>query len=242
MNRPAPDTFRFLLLAAMTAAAVVLVAATPLRHYLDRERIQEFSRGLGWYGVAVLLFLSAVTPLLMVPRMPLAMAAGFLYGTLWGAVLANVGGALGAVGGFLFARHMGRAFVLRRLGPRRAAVERLTERYGPALLMAVRATPVSSFAVTNYLAAVSPMRLGPYAAASFVGMIPSSVLFAFMGKMLKQPAPGLVWLVGGVFAAFAVLTVVAGRYVRRRLAVPPGPSPVRSSPGAAPPPAAPPPT
>jgi len=219
MNRIRSDTFRAVTVLALHAAVLVVLVATPLHDSIDEESVKGFVQRTGWYGPAVLLVLCGVTPLAMMPRWPLAMAGGVLYGTLLGGVLANVGSAAGAVVGFLFARYMARMFIVRRLGRHRDAFDRITDRYGVRILIALRAIPFTSNPMTNALAGVSKMRLWPYAAASFVGMIPSSFMYAFMGKVAKKPDRGLLLLFGVVFVVFSVATLTLGQRLMRRFSV-----------------------
>lgn len=216
MKTPRRDTLRAAALLALHLAVLVVLVATPLKEWVDEESVQRFVARTGWWGPVVLLVLCATTPLLMMPRWPLAVAAGMLYGTLAGGALANLGSAVGAVVGMLFARYMARSFVMRRLGRHRAAFDRLTERYGVRVLVAVRAVPFTNFVITNYLAGVSSIRLVPYAAASFLGMIPSSFMYAFMGKVAKRPERGMLALFGVVFVVFSLATLTLGRRLLRR--------------------------
>ncbi len=182
---------------------------TPARRLFSVEQIGAWSRALGAWGPLLLFLLGLLTPLLLLPRWPIAFVAGLLYGISGGAVLANVASTAGAWLHFLVARSLlapASARLLRRYGMDRLEIPR--ERVFLALFF-LRAFPLSSFVATNLLAGSLRVPLRTYLAATFVGMIPSTLMYAAWGKMVKRPSPAffavavltLLFLVGGTIAA-----------------------------------------
>jgi uncharacterized membrane protein YdjX (TVP38/TMEM64 family) len=128
------------------------------------------------YAVAVLLSLpeSAV----------LTVAAGLLFGTLPGGILAVLGSSAGAIMLFLAVRyHLADAIAARR-GRFLDAVRMGLRRNGFSYLLAVRLVPAFPFWLVNLAAALSGMRLLPFAAATVVGVIPATFVYASIGTGL----------------------------------------------------------
>jgi uncharacterized membrane protein YdjX (TVP38/TMEM64 family) len=156
--------------------------------------------------------LGLVTPLLFLPRWPLCVVCGLLYGVLQGALLATVASLLGAVLQFRLARSLLAGMARRILAHSRLSPARLPTHHAFAALFLLRLFPLSNFVATNLLAGTIRMRTGPYIAATFLGMLPSSVMYAAWGKFVKRPHAGLLLLI------FAVLLALAGgaALLRRR--------------------------
>lgn len=108
-------------------------------------------------------------------------AGGLLFGTLLGGTLAVLGSTLGAIILFLVARTALADVVARRA---RTVIERIRPRLhrdGFSYLLALRLVPAIPFWLVNLGAALCGMRLFPYAAATLIGIIPATFIFASVG-------------------------------------------------------------
>ncbi len=116
----------------------------------------------------------------------MTLAGGFLFGPWLGAALAVVGAATGACLLFLLARHALAETLSRRAGPLLDRVREGLRRDGFWYLLSLRLIPVVPFWLTNLAPALAGMPFAPYAAATFVGIIPGTVVFAGIGAGLGQ--------------------------------------------------------
>jgi uncharacterized membrane protein YdjX (TVP38/TMEM64 family) len=108
-------------------------------------------------------------------------AGGLLFGTLVGGALAVLGSTLGATVLFLAVRyHLADALAARaggflgRLGPQ-------LKRDGFSYLLALRLVPAFPFWLVNIAAGLSGMRLLPYLAATLIGVLPVTFVYASIG-------------------------------------------------------------
>jgi len=204
----------FLLVAVV---GIVVSHVTPLREHLTTDAMTETARKLGPWGPLVVIGIGVVMPLLFLPRWPLAMVCGMVYGVFAGTVLANVASSVGAWVQFVMARHL--------LAP---AAERVRRRSFMsrfrissdrvfAVLVLIRAFPLSNFVATNLLAGSLRVRHGTFLAGSFLGMIPSTLLYASWGKLLKKPSPGFYALAIGLVVVITAATFLFQRRVLRWL-------------------------
>jgi uncharacterized membrane protein YdjX (TVP38/TMEM64 family) len=120
----------------------------------------------------------------------ITVAGGLLFGTLLGGTLAIVGSTLGAVVLFVAARHHLADAMATRGGTFLKQVRARLQRDGFSYLLAIRLIPLFPFWLVNLAAALCGMRLVPYVAATFLGIIPGTLVFASIGAGL-----------GGVLAA-----------------------------------------
>jgi uncharacterized membrane protein YdjX (TVP38/TMEM64 family) len=157
------------------------------------------------------------------PRTPACIVAGFVYGMAAFPVVL-MASTLGALAGFLLARWLLRAR-FRRVLERRPSWRRVVDAIdaqGFRLIALLRfASPVPGTA-TTYLAGLTSIGAAPYTLATFIGLIPQTFLFVFMGAMGPEALGGsvstvqlMLMLIG--LATTAVILWQIGRRVRASL-------------------------
>jgi uncharacterized membrane protein YdjX (TVP38/TMEM64 family) len=107
--------------------------------------------------------------------------AGLLFGAPLGGALAVAGASLGAVLLFLIARTALAGFMARRAQTLLGRIRPGLERDGFRYLLALRLLPIVPFWLVNLGAALCGMRLFPYALATLIGIIPVTMVFAWIG-------------------------------------------------------------
>jgi uncharacterized membrane protein YdjX (TVP38/TMEM64 family) len=116
----------------------------------------------------------------------ITIAGGFLFGTARGAALAVAGSTVGAVLLVLAARSALGPLLARRAG---RFIERMRpglERDGFSYVLALRLIPVVPFWLTNLGAALTGVRLWHFAAATLIGTIPATTVFASVGAGVSE--------------------------------------------------------
>lgn len=166
----------------------------------------------GAWGPAVYVMLYAFGPSLLVPGMVMTIAAGLAFGTLKGGMLAMAGADLGALIAFGAGRYLGRNFVATLVGERFHGVFDRIARNGFQIIFYFRIFPVIPYNALNLLAGASPIRFSDYFWASMLGLVPGTILFAFLGDELWHPTSPRFLLALGLIA----LSFAAGEYYRRR--------------------------
>ena len=90
---------RSVLAAAMLAAIIASLTFLPLQQYVTW--FLEWIQGLDVWGPVFFVLLYGVACLLLLPGSVLTLAAGFLFGMVWGTVAASLGATLGVRPHFL---------------------------------------------------------------------------------------------------------------------------------------------
>ena len=114
----------------------------------------------------------------------LTLAGGLLFGPALGTVLAVTGSTIGATLLFLAVRHALAPELARRAGPLLARVRPVLERDGFSGLLALRLIPVVPFWLVNLAPALVGMSLAPFVAATLLGIVPATLVFAGVGAGL----------------------------------------------------------
>lgn len=116
----------------------------------------------------------------------MTLAGGFLFGT-WSATALTVAGATaGACALFLAARGAFAPLVARRAAGLVAALRPGLEKDGFFYLLTLRLIPVVPFWLANLAPALVGMPFGAYAAATAIGIIPGTAVFAGIGAGLGE--------------------------------------------------------
>lgn len=211
-------TARSLAKLAMLAAGLVAggfllraLGAAPGTDWVD-----AYVRDDGLRGEVVFILAAALATGVGVPRQSAAFLGGYAFGTVAGTGLALLAQLLGCALGFLWARAVGRGWAERRLngrfGPRlRPLVETLRQNPFSSAL-ALRLLPVGNNLALNLLAGLSGIALWPFLAASALGYLPQTIIFALLGKGVRVDGTWQMVLAAGLL----LVSVGLGLWLLRR--------------------------
>ncbi len=216
----------WLVVLAVALAGLVFYsrAGVPLQALLQRIMSEVAELGL-WGQVAFVLIYIAAT-VLLIPGSALGLGAGALFGVVRGSLLVSLGSTIGATCAFLLGRYLARDWVSRKIEHHAtfAAIDRAVAEEGMKIVFLTRLSPVFPFTLLNYAFGLTPVRLRDYVLASWIGMMPGTVMYVYLGSLARTGAgetartPGQWILYGvGLIATIAV-TVIVTRIARRALA------------------------
>jgi uncharacterized membrane protein YdjX (TVP38/TMEM64 family) len=166
-------------------------------------------RGVAFVG------LGALATAVGVPRQAVAFAGGTAFGALAGTQLAIAATVLGCATSFFYARLVGRDWARQRLSGRLAKVDRFLAENPFTATLTLRLLPVGNNLALNLLAGLSGVPAGRFLAASALGYLPQTVVFALLGKGVR--VDGWVQIVLGV-ALFAASAAIGVALLRRHRA------------------------
>lgn len=167
------------------------------------ERVRAFVLSFGVWAPVIYL-LAYGQPLIPLPASVMTITGGLAFGPAWGTVAALVGATLRACSEFLVARLLGREAVSKLLKGKAATLDQRIADRGFQTVLLIRLIPSLPFDMLNYGLGFSRVRFGTYAIASFLGMIPGSFAFVYLGYSLTDPRQ--IWkllvaagLIAGIF-------------------------------------------
>ncbi|MGI4807679.1 MAG: TVP38/TMEM64 family protein [Janthinobacterium lividum] len=139
----------------------------------------------GSHGPAAFVAIGAAACAVAVPRQVVALAGGYAFGFWPGAALTLVAEVVGCAIDFGWARLLGRraalGFLQRRGEGRFARLDRFLTGRAFTATLTLRLLPVGSNVLLNLMAGVSGAATGPFLAASAIGYVPQTVVFALAG-------------------------------------------------------------
>ena len=203
MTRPKKSGFSWKWLLYPAAAILIFVIAKEL-HLQDR-----FKQGLDWvgqlgpWGPALFIGLYIVATVLFIP-----------------------GSALGAAAAFLVGRYLARNAIARKIegNERFAAIDKAVANEGWKIVGLMRLSPVFPFTLLNYAFGLTRVKLGHYVLASWIGMMPGTVMYVYLGSLAKAASGERTrttgeWVLYGVgLLATVVVTVFVPRIAKQALA------------------------
>ena len=139
------------------------------------------------YAVAAGLFIViyiAVVGLSLPGSAIMTLAGGFLFGSLWGTLFANLGATTGATLAFLSARYLLHDWVERKFGGLLGPIQAGFAKNAFSYLMTLRLIPLFPFFFVNMVSGLTRVSLGIYVAATAIGIVPGSFVFAYAGRQL----------------------------------------------------------
>ncbi len=151
---------------------------------------------------ALLFFVAyvAITGLSLPGAAVLTLAAGSIFGLVWGTLLVSFASSFGATLAFLAARFLLRDWVQGRFGDRLRGVNEGVAREGAFYLFALRLVPAIPFFAINLLMGLTSMRTATFYWVSQVGMLAGTVAYVYAGTQLAE-----FRFSAGLVAAFTVL-------------------------------------
>ncbi len=214
-TREIPVLRKLLVFALLSVAFIAIGTYPPLRSHLRPEELDRTIEGLGWLGPVLLLLLGAFSPLLMLPRWPIAVVSGMVYGVFWGTCLANTASLVGAGLQYWMARSLLAHVATRWIAGNRWRHLLESQKDVFLFLFLFRAFPLSNFVATNLLCGSLRIPARTYLVASALGMIPSTLLYAAWGKLAMKPSGGFMFLAFFTLAFIVLGTVFARRFLTR---------------------------
>jgi uncharacterized membrane protein YdjX (TVP38/TMEM64 family) len=212
----------------LALAVVALFVATRLLPVGDWVRaFQSWVAHQGVWGGVLYGAVYVLAVLLFVPGSVLTIGAGLVFGLLWGTVIVSAASTMAAALAFLIARHGARSRVeaLAARNEKFRAIDQAVREQGWKVVALLRLSPLVPFSVSNYLYGLTPVAFAPYVLASWIAMLPATVLYVWLGAAGRAATGGdgkgrspLEWaLLATGLAATAVVTVVVSRAARRQL-------------------------
>jgi uncharacterized membrane protein YdjX (TVP38/TMEM64 family) len=225
---------KLVVLALIVCGLAVASIFLPVKEYLIA--MLEWTQGLGFWGpffVAAFYILACV---LLLPGGIITLAAGFLFGVVTGTITVSVGSTLGATAAFLVGRTFARDWVRRKVAgrPKFAAIDRAVGEQGFKIVLLTRLSPIFPFNMQNYAYGLTGVKLWKYMLASWIGMLPGTLAYVYIGsglRSLTEVAAGEVeggWVQraffwGGLAATLVVMVVVtriASRAMKQAMPTP----------------------
>jgi uncharacterized membrane protein YdjX (TVP38/TMEM64 family) len=223
MSSKTPDGRKWIGIGALVLALVVAWRLLPIVQWI--EDFQRWAKTLGVAGGVLFGIAYVIAALLFVPGSVLTIGAGFTFGLLWGTVIVSASSVTAAALGFLIARYLARDQVERLVQRNRnfRAIDRAIAEKGWKVVLLLRLSPLIPFSVSNYLYGLTGISFHQFMLASWIGMLPGTILYVYLGaagQSIGKVHERSVWewvLLGAGLIATLVVTLLLARVAKNEL-------------------------
>jgi len=219
--------YRLLLGGAALLALSLAVKLLPLQEWM--ASLLAWIQTLGPAAPAILVLVYVVACVLLVPGTIITLGAGFLFGLVEGYAVVAVGSVVGSTAAFLIGRTVARNWMSERVKdkPKFKAIDEAVGRRGLYIVFLTRLSPLFPFTLINYFYGITAVSLRDYVLASWVGMIPGTLMYVYLGTVVKDLAElaagggtrsaGTTYFLWFGLAATVAVAVMVARVAKRAL-------------------------
>lgn len=116
----------------------------------------------------------------------MTLAAGAIFGVVWGTILVSFGSVFGATMAFLIARYLFHDYVQERFKKQLEPINHGIRKEGDLYLFMIRFVPIFPFFIINNLMALTPIKTVNFALVSQIGMLLPTIIFVNAGTQLGK--------------------------------------------------------
>jgi uncharacterized membrane protein YdjX (TVP38/TMEM64 family) len=209
------------------AAGLGIVLAVKYLHVQDLlKSALDWIGNLGPWGPIIFVGLYVVATVLFVPGSVLTLGAGAVFGVALGSVYVSISATLGATAAFLVGRYLARDVIARKIEKNETftTIDRAVADEAWKIVLLTRLSPIFPFTLLNYAFGLTRVRLSHYVLASWLGMMPGTVMYVYLGSLVNVSAghrerTAGEWILYGVgLLATIAVTVFVTRLARSALA------------------------
>lgn len=116
----------------------------------------------------------------------LTLLGGAIFGLVYGSIWVSISSTIGATLAFLLSRFFFQGAVKHKFGDRLRTIEDNFARDGAFYLFSMRLVPAIPFFAINLLMGLTPIRVTHYVLASWIGMLPATIVYVNAGTQLSR--------------------------------------------------------
>ena len=175
----------------LIAISLMLVLAFVLWKFPVDEgllSLVEWIKGQGSVGFIVYILVYIAAAVLFIPGSIITLGAGFAYGVLTGSILVSIASILGATASFLVGRYLARDWVAKKVANNESfrRIDNAVAGRGFKIVLLTRLSPIFPFTFQNYGYGLTGVSLRDYFFASWIGMIPGTIMYVYIGSLITE--------------------------------------------------------
>lgn len=226
-------TTRALAGAGLILLLSIAVFTLPVDRWVRIALLWSARQGTTTTGALAFILLYVVATIALLPESLLTLAAGAAFGIPRAMVLVSIGSTLGATCAFFLGRTLARQWIRRKIErwPRFRALDRAIGKHGLWIVFLTRLSPAIPFSWLNYAYGITAVRPRHYILASWIGMLPGTLLYVYAGSaaahlsqvLAGRPRTGrsgevLLWVgLGATLLVTALITHFARLEIAREM-------------------------
>lgn len=183
-SKPKSNKFKTIfIIAAVVALLIVAQKFFNVQQLLINAL--NWIEGLGPWGPVVFIFIYILATVLFIPGSLLTLGAGVLFKVIGGSICVSIASTLGASCAFLVGRYLARNWVSKQIegNEKFKAIDGAVAKEGWKIVGLTRLSPIFPFNLLNYAFGVTQVSFRDYFLASWIGMMPGTVMYVYIGSL-----------------------------------------------------------
>ena len=174
------------LLGLLALVGVAVLAWVFGRPHVEASVAWLEGRGRVW-GLIILALAYIPAALVLFPASLLTLGAGAVFGVPEATLAISLGSTLAASVAFLVGRTLARRWVEEKIAgsPRFRALDRAVAANGFRIVLLTRLSPAFPYGLLNYAYGLTKVRFRDFVLASWIGMLPGTLLYVYLGRGAK---------------------------------------------------------
>ena len=170
--------------------SLYLTATAHMSAPFQIQQILDWVAAQGIWAPVLFIIVYAAAAVGFVPGSLLTLSAGAIFGVVQGTALVSIASTLAAAISFLLGRFALRGWIEKKLSHKPAfkTIDEAVGREGWKIVLLLRLSPVFPFALLNYSLGLTNIRFWPAVIASWVGMLPGTILYVYLGSLAQVAA------------------------------------------------------
>lgn len=193
------------------------------------QQTLEWLQNLGFWAPIIFIVIYIIATVFLISGAILTLGAGAIFGLLEGLIYVSLASTLGATIAFLIGRYLARGWVSKQIDqkPKFKAIDSAVAQQGWKIVGLTRLSPLFPFVFLNYAFSITKVSLRDYVLASWLGMLPGTVMYVYIGFLAKDLASlgtttaetdNLVWIIRIIgFIATVAVTIYLTRIAKQAL-------------------------
>ncbi|MDJ0508607.1 MAG: TVP38/TMEM64 family protein [Crocosphaera sp.] len=180
---------------AVLIASLIIVAKQLgiAQSFNINETLQNILRwidSLGTIGYFAFIIVYVLAAVFLISGAILTLGAGAIFDVVKGCILVSIASVLGATFAFLIGRYLMRGWVSEQIKkyPKFQAVDDAVAKEGWKIVGLTRLSPVFPFVILNYAFGITQVSLKDYILASWIGMMPGTIMYVYIGSLIGNIA------------------------------------------------------
>ncbi|MEA5532925.1 TVP38/TMEM64 family protein [Crocosphaera sp. XPORK-15E] len=178
---------------------------------------------LGKIGYLVFILVYVLAAVFLISGAILTLGAGVIFNVVKGSIIVSIASTLGATVAFLIGRYLARGWVNKQLEkyPKFRAIDHAVGQEGWKIVGLTRLSPLFPFVILNYAFGITKVSLRDYILASWIGMMPGTIMYVYLGSLIgniatlgagERAKTPLEW---GLYLVGLIATVLVTVYVTK---------------------------
>jgi len=208
---------------------IFLILLIFIARSVDIRALLDGVKNLGIKGALLFVLAYVIATVSFIPGSLLTLGAGAIFGVWKGSVVVSAASTIGASCAFLIGRYFARDWVAKKISGNEKfkAIDDAVAADGFKMTLLVRLSPIFPFNLINYTFGLTKVRLKDYILASWIGMMPGTVMYVYVGSLAgdlaslgtgrRSKTPVELALYGIGLLATVLVTVVVTRIAKKAL-------------------------